>query len=51
QPAASVPCGLTAASLPVGLQIVGPKFADALVLRAAHAYGRAHPAPLPDLRA
>lgn len=50
QPAASVPCGLNAAGLPVGLQIVGPKFADALVLRAAHAYERAHPAPLPDLR-
>ncbi len=51
QPAASVPCGLTAAGLPVGLQIVGPKFADALVLRAARAYERIHPAPLPDLPA
>lgn len=49
QPAASVPCGLTADGLPVGLQIVGPKFADALVLRAARAYERAHPAPLPQL--
>lgn len=38
QPAASVPCGFTAAGLPVGLQIVGPRGADALVLRAAHAY-------------
>jgi aspartyl-tRNA(Asn)/glutamyl-tRNA(Gln) amidotransferase subunit A len=46
-----VPCGLTAAGLPVGLQIVGPKFADALVLRAARAYERIHPAPLPDLPA
>ncbi|MGH3442604.1 MAG: amidase family protein, partial [Nitriliruptorales bacterium] len=43
QPAASVPCGFTDAGLPVGLQIVGPKHADALVLRAAHAYQRAHP--------
>lgn len=43
QPAASVPCGLTAAGLPVGLQIVGPRHADALVLRAAAAYERAHP--------
>ena len=38
QPAVSVPCGSTAAGLPVGLQIVGPRFADALVLRAAAAY-------------
>ena len=43
QPAASVPCGLTAAGLPVGLQIVGPRHADTLVLRAAAAYERAHP--------
>ncbi len=38
QPAASVPCGFTSAGLPVGLQIVGPRGADAMVLRAAHAY-------------
>ena len=38
QPAASVPCGFTAAGLPVGLQIVGPRHSDALVLRAARAY-------------
>ena len=38
QPAASVPCGLTRAGLPIGLQIVGPLHADALVLRAARAY-------------
>ena len=43
QPAVSVPCGLTAAGLPVGLQIVGPRGADALVLRAAHAYETAAP--------
>jgi aspartyl-tRNA(Asn)/glutamyl-tRNA(Gln) amidotransferase subunit A len=49
QPAASVPCGLTASGLPVGLQIVGAKFTDALVLRAARAYEQAHPAPLPAL--
>jgi aspartyl-tRNA(Asn)/glutamyl-tRNA(Gln) amidotransferase subunit A len=41
QPAASVPCGLTPDGLPVGLQIVGPRHADALVLRAARAYERA----------
>ena len=38
QPAATVPCGLTGAGLPVGLQIVGPRHADALVLRAAKAF-------------
>ncbi|HEV3241040.1 MAG TPA: amidase [Casimicrobiaceae bacterium] len=38
QPAAVVPCGLTQSGLPVALQIVGPMHADALVLRAAHAY-------------
>ena len=38
QPAATVPCGLTAAGLPIGLQIVGRRHADRLVLRAARAY-------------
>ena len=38
QPAASVPCGLSTAGLPVGLQIVGPMHADALVLRAARSF-------------
>jgi aspartyl-tRNA(Asn)/glutamyl-tRNA(Gln) amidotransferase subunit A len=41
QPAASVPCGLTAGGLPVGLQIVGPRHADGRVLAAAHAFQRA----------
>ncbi|MFM9709888.1 amidase family protein, partial [Streptomyces galilaeus] len=43
QPAASVPCGLTPAGLPIGLQIVGAIGADALVLRAAHAFEAACP--------
>ena len=34
-PALSLPCGLTAAGLPVGLQIVGPPRAEARVLAAA----------------
>lgn len=38
QPAVSVPCGFTSAGLPAGLQIIGPRHADALVLRAARAY-------------
>ncbi len=49
QPAASLPCGLTGAGLPAGLQIVGPRFADALVLRAARAYEKAAPWRFPDL--
>ncbi len=43
QPACTVPCGLTAAGLPIGLQFVGPMFADALVLRAARAYESLRP--------
>lgn len=38
QPAASIPCGLTRAGLPIGLQIVGPRHRDELVLRAARAF-------------
>ena len=49
QPAAAIPCGFTKAGLPVGLQIVGPRFADALVLRAARAFETARPVALPDL--
>ncbi len=49
QPAATIPCGLTRRGLPIGLQIVGPMFADALVLRAARAYERLHPIPRPPL--
>jgi aspartyl-tRNA(Asn)/glutamyl-tRNA(Gln) amidotransferase subunit A len=40
-PVASVPCGFTAAGLPVGLQIVGRAFDEATVLRVADAYQRA----------
>jgi aspartyl-tRNA(Asn)/glutamyl-tRNA(Gln) amidotransferase subunit A len=48
QPAASVPCGLTRAGLPIGLQIIGRRHDDALVLRAARAFERAQPvAPCP----
>ena len=43
QPAATVPCGFTSEGLPVGLQIVGRKFDDALVLRAARAFELARP--------
>ncbi|HLY47359.1 MAG TPA: amidase [Stellaceae bacterium] len=43
QPAASIPCGLTAAGLPIGLQIVGPLYAEPLVLRAARAFEATQP--------
>jgi Asp-tRNA(Asn)/Glu-tRNA(Gln) amidotransferase A subunit family amidase len=43
QPAITVPCGFTAEGLPVGLQIVGPRHGDALVLRAAAAFEAARP--------
>lgn len=50
QPAASVPCGLTGTGLPVGLQVVGPRHADALVLRVCAAYEAARgPLPRPPL--
>jgi aspartyl-tRNA(Asn)/glutamyl-tRNA(Gln) amidotransferase subunit A len=45
QPAGSVPCGFTKAGLPVGLQVVGPRYADALVLSAMAAYETAAPQP------
>jgi len=40
-PAISIPCGFSAAGLPVGLQIAGRPFDEAMVLRVAHAYEQA----------
>jgi aspartyl-tRNA(Asn)/glutamyl-tRNA(Gln) amidotransferase subunit A len=40
QPAVSTPCGLTAAGLPIGLQFVGARGADAKVLSAARDFAR-----------
>ncbi len=40
-PACSVPCGLSADGLPIGLQIVGRRFEDDLVLSAANAIEQA----------
>jgi aspartyl-tRNA(Asn)/glutamyl-tRNA(Gln) amidotransferase subunit A len=37
QPALSLPCGLTRSGLPLGAQLVGPMYGDALVLQAARA--------------
>lgn len=49
QPAASIPCGFTSAGLPVGLQIIGPRHRDDLVLRASHAFEQLRAIKLPDL--
>jgi aspartyl-tRNA(Asn)/glutamyl-tRNA(Gln) amidotransferase subunit A len=43
QPACSVPAGWTETGLPVGLQTVGRRFDDALVLRAARAFEQVQP--------
>jgi aspartyl-tRNA(Asn)/glutamyl-tRNA(Gln) amidotransferase subunit A len=40
-PALSVPCGFDARGLPVGLQIMGPHFAEAKMLGASHQYQQA----------
>lgn len=49
QPACTIPCGFTSSGLPIGLQLVGPMFADALVLQAARAYEQLHAIPRPPL--
>jgi aspartyl-tRNA(Asn)/glutamyl-tRNA(Gln) amidotransferase subunit A len=43
QPAVTVPCGFSRDGLPIGLQIVGRLYEDALVLRAAQAFESANP--------
>jgi aspartyl-tRNA(Asn)/glutamyl-tRNA(Gln) amidotransferase subunit A len=40
-PTISVPCGFTHSGLPIGLQIAGAQWAEALVLQVAHAYEQA----------
>ena len=51
-PAISLPCGVGCNGLPVGLQIAGPRFADALVLQLAwHAEQVIGPAPASPLMA
>ena len=37
-PAISVPCGVSKAGLPIGLQLIGRAFEEEMLLRAAHAY-------------
>ena len=44
QPAASINAGYTASGLPIGLQIVGPRFDDLGVLQVARAWEQMRPA-------
>jgi aspartyl-tRNA(Asn)/glutamyl-tRNA(Gln) amidotransferase subunit A len=43
QPAISIPCGFTAAGLPVGMMLAGAMFDDATVFRFAHSFEAATP--------
>jgi Asp-tRNA(Asn)/Glu-tRNA(Gln) amidotransferase A subunit family amidase len=45
-PAVSIPAGITKAGLPVGLQVVGRRWADDLLLQLAMTMEREHPWPL-----
>ncbi len=47
QPAASIPCGMTADGLPIGLQIAGKRFDDLGVLQVCRAFELLRD-PLPD---
>jgi aspartyl-tRNA(Asn)/glutamyl-tRNA(Gln) amidotransferase subunit A len=42
-PGISVPCGLSTEGLPIGMQLLGPYWSEAVLLRLAHAYQQAHP--------
>jgi aspartyl-tRNA(Asn)/glutamyl-tRNA(Gln) amidotransferase subunit A len=42
-PAASIPCGWTVDGLPMGMQIIGRRFADDVVLQASAAFEEARP--------
>ena len=50
-PGLSLPCGFTAAGLPIGLQLLAAPFAEPTLLRAAHAYEQTagHPNRTPEL--
>jgi aspartyl-tRNA(Asn)/glutamyl-tRNA(Gln) amidotransferase subunit A len=39
----SIPCGFASGKLPIGLQIIGPKWGEETMLRVAHAYEQATP--------
>jgi len=47
QPACSVPCGFHSSGMPVAMQLVGPRYADPLVMRVAAAFEAAQPFVMP----
>lgn len=48
-PAMSVPCGLSSDGLPIGLQLMGPHFAEGPLLKAAYAFEQAtYPETIPS---
>lgn len=49
QPAASVPCGFARNGLPIGIQVIGPRFGDLEVLRACRALETMLPFKMPDM--
>ncbi|GIV95715.1 MAG: amidase [Herpetosiphonaceae bacterium] len=49
-PALSVPCGLSQAGLPIGLQLVAPVWTEARLLRAGYAYEQAAGWYIPTIR-
>jgi aspartyl-tRNA(Asn)/glutamyl-tRNA(Gln) amidotransferase subunit A len=42
-PGISVPCGISSEGLPVGLQLLGPHWSEATLLRLSHAFQTAYP--------
>lgn len=42
-PGISVPCGLSANGLPIGMQLLGPYWSEATLFRLVHAYESVHP--------
>ena len=50
QPAATIPCGVTAGGLPVGMQVVARRFDDRLLVRVARAVETLQPFEGPPLQ-
>jgi len=48
QPGASIPCGVTEAGLPVGLQLVAARYREDVVLKASRAFEQLHPQTWPQ---
>src|SRR5204863_5317894 len=42
-PGISVPCGVSSEGLPIGMQLLGPNWSEANLLRLANAFAKAHP--------